>query len=120
MLSFVKDLGSDNLQLIRHLDQNVDSFKRQFRSLELVVIWVDGDRTQLKNWAKENKIENIALAVIDSKDSTMKPWRINSKVRNTTVLTMPCLPKQVFINFNPMHHADLESGMQEHFARYLR
>ena len=82
MFSFVKELDEKTTCLARELAENRQKMQRQFRTLQLVIVWVGGDKEKMAAWAKKNKLGDLPVGVTPADDATIKPWRLNPTADN--------------------------------------
>jgi hypothetical protein len=93
---------------VRYLAESEEALKQQYRGLRVFVIWVGGDEGKLTEWAKDNGVENLPMGVIDADDESLGQWRINKRVRSTTIVLDRRRPLANFVDWEPQQPQDAE------------
>ena len=120
MISFVKELDEKTTRLARELAGNRAKLDAKYRVLTLAIVWVGGDKEKMEAWSQKNGLNELLIGVTPADDETLKPWRLDPKAHNTTVVMLRTTPKAKFIDLDSRDLPKLQAQMDVHFLRYKR
>jgi hypothetical protein len=116
VISFVKELDKPTAKYVRQLSENQPRIAKKFpRRIRIIVVWLDGDKKLFANWAAQNKIENVQLAVAAQDAANLAPWKLRLDCSHTAVLLNRKLTLASYGDPNEPSVARLESSMDKHF-----
>ena len=113
----MKDLDKPTEEFIRLLNSNQPRIAKKFpRRIRIIVVWLDGDKQLFTNWATENKIENVQLAVVAQKDANLVEWNVKPDCPQTAVLLNRKITLASYGDPDQPSLTRLEASMDKHFA----
>jgi hypothetical protein len=116
VISFVKELDPESTRFIRSLDESYLQLAGTHRA-RLLVVWLDGDPRQLKDWAEQQGIARLQLGVVASDNAQLQGWALNPTSPCTVVLLEGKVARASYGDVIPVDAVEIGRRMETHFAK---